>query len=117
VDIPYPYNAIFERGLLNTFESILHLAYLCLKILATFSIITIFGSQKKARNIDQGLTSEHKNMHFLREGIEYEQPPSNQETLVEFKKAIQPEGDFTKVGLNLRVPDRTICIEADMTQG
>jgi hypothetical protein len=27
VDMPYPYNAIFERGLLNTFEAALHLAY------------------------------------------------------------------------------------------
>jgi hypothetical protein len=30
----YPYNAIFGRGLLNTFEAALHPLYLCLKILA-----------------------------------------------------------------------------------
>jgi hypothetical protein len=35
VDMPYPYNAIFGRGLLNTFEAALCSTYLCLKILAT----------------------------------------------------------------------------------
>jgi hypothetical protein len=33
VDMSYPYNAIFGRGLLNTFEAALHSGYLCLKIL------------------------------------------------------------------------------------
>jgi hypothetical protein len=50
----YPYNVIFERGLLNTFEAALHSGYLGLKILATFGVISIFGSQKDARNIEQG---------------------------------------------------------------
>jgi hypothetical protein len=46
VIISYPYNAIFGQGLLNTFEAALHLAYLCLKILVTLCVITIFGSKK-----------------------------------------------------------------------
>jgi hypothetical protein len=32
VDIHYPYNTIFARGLLNTFEAFLYSAYLCLKV-------------------------------------------------------------------------------------
>jgi hypothetical protein len=32
VDMSYPYNAIFRRGFLNTFEVVLHSLYLCLKI-------------------------------------------------------------------------------------
>jgi hypothetical protein len=32
VDMNYPYNAIFDRGLLNIFEAALHSVYLCLKI-------------------------------------------------------------------------------------
>jgi hypothetical protein len=63
----YPYNAIFGQGLLNTFKAALHSEYLCLKVLATFGIITIFGSQKEARNIDHGLAPGDKNVHFLRE--------------------------------------------------
>jgi hypothetical protein len=63
----YPYNAIFGRALLNTFEPALHLAYLCLKVPATFRVITVFGSQQEARNIEKGFALGHKNVHFLRE--------------------------------------------------
>jgi hypothetical protein len=48
VDMLYPYNAIFGRGLLNIFEVALLSAFLCLKVLATFGIIIVFGSQKEA---------------------------------------------------------------------
>jgi hypothetical protein len=51
VDMTYPYNAIFGTGLLNTFEVTLHSAYLCLKIPATFGVISMFGSQQEAKNI------------------------------------------------------------------
>jgi hypothetical protein len=54
VDMLYPYNAIFGRGLLNTFKAALHARYLCLKVPATFGIIIVFGSQKEARNIERG---------------------------------------------------------------
>jgi hypothetical protein len=70
VDMIYPYNAIFGRGLLNTFETALHLAYLCIKIPATFGVISMFGSQQSARNIENGFASGHKNAHFLREDLE-----------------------------------------------
>jgi hypothetical protein len=50
----YPNNVIFERGLLNTFEATLHSTYLCLKILETFGVITVFNSQQEARNIEKG---------------------------------------------------------------
>jgi hypothetical protein len=65
VDMPYPYNAIFERDLLNTFEAALHSAYLCLKVPATFDVISVFGSQQEARNIEKGFALGHKNVHFL----------------------------------------------------
>jgi hypothetical protein len=52
VDMHYPYNAIFRRGLLNTFKVALHSGYLCLKVPATFRIISVFGNQKDARNIE-----------------------------------------------------------------
>jgi hypothetical protein len=51
IDMHYPYNAIFRRGLLNTFKATLHSWYLCLKIPVTFRVISIFGSQKDVRNI------------------------------------------------------------------
>jgi hypothetical protein len=60
VDILYPYNAIFRRGFLNTFEAALHSMYLYLKIPATLCIITIFSCQKEDRNIECGFALGHK---------------------------------------------------------
>jgi hypothetical protein len=60
---------------LNIFEATLHLGYLYLKVLATFGIITVFGSQKEARSIERGFTLGHKNVYFLREDAnQHEQP-------------------------------------------
>jgi hypothetical protein len=64
VDMAYPYNAIFGRGLLNTFEAALHSAYLYLKVPATFGVISIYGSQQEARNIEKGFAPGHKNVHL-----------------------------------------------------
>jgi hypothetical protein len=74
IDMLYPYNAIFTRGLLNTFEAALHSAYLCLKVPATFGAITMCSSQKEARNIEHGFALGHRNVHFLREGIDQYEP-------------------------------------------
>jgi hypothetical protein len=102
---------------LNTFEAALHSRYLFLKIPASSGVITIFGNQKEARNIECGFALDHKNVHFLREDAEqHEKPSSKQEISTEFKKAIEAEGDFAKVAPDPRVPDRTVCIEAEMSQ-
>jgi hypothetical protein len=63
----YPYNAIFRRGLLNTFEAALHSLHLCLKVLATLGVILIHGNQKDARNIEQSFVSGHKNVNYLQD--------------------------------------------------
>jgi hypothetical protein len=67
IDMIYPNNSIFVRGLLNMFEAALDSAYLCLKISATFRVISVFDSQQEARNIEKGFMLGHKNVHFLRE--------------------------------------------------
>jgi hypothetical protein len=46
VNMSYPYNAIFRRGLLNTFEVALHSLYLCMNVPVTLGVISIHGSQK-----------------------------------------------------------------------
>jgi hypothetical protein len=48
----YPYNANFERGLLNTFEVALDSGYLYFKIPLTLGVILVFICQKDARNIE-----------------------------------------------------------------
>jgi hypothetical protein len=119
VDMLYPYNTIFERGLLNTFEAALYSWYLCLKVPATFGIITAFASQKEVKNIERGFTPGHKNVHFLREDTEQHdqaQPRSKQGTSAEFKKTIRAEGDFRRVALDPRVPDRVVRVGTGMNQ-
>jgi hypothetical protein len=73
----YPYNAIFGRGQLNTFVAVLHLAYICLNVPATFGVILYSAVKKKARNIERSFDLGHKNVHFLREDTDQiEQPLS-----------------------------------------
>jgi hypothetical protein len=113
IDMHYTYNAIFRRGWLNTFEAALHSGYHCLKIPATFIVISVFDSQKDARNIKHVFVPSHKNVHFLREESEqYQQHacPINVEALTKFKKAIKTDGDFKKVALDHRVPHRAVLL-------
>jgi hypothetical protein len=115
----YPYSAIFGRGLLNTFEAVLHLGYLYLKIPATFEIIFIFGSQQEARNIERGFTPGHKNVYFLWEEPEQHSTFADQhkaKALAECKKAIEAEDEFKKVPWDPRVPDKTVCIIVEASQ-
>jgi hypothetical protein len=116
IDMHYPYNAIFERGLLNTFEAALHSGYLCLKIRATFGVISVFGSQKGAINIEQGFAPGHKNVHFLREeSYQYQQSacPLKSEAPAKFNKAIEADGNFKKVALDPRVSDRAMYLNVE----
>jgi hypothetical protein len=103
---------------LNTFEAALHSGHLCLKVPGTSGIITVFDSQKEARNIKRDFVPGHKNMHFLREDIEQHeqvQPSSKKEMSAQFKKAIEAEGDFKRVALDPRVPDKAVCIGIEMS--
>jgi hypothetical protein len=45
----YPYNAIIGRGTLNAFKTILHPAYLCMKIPSDQRPIAVHRSQEAAR--------------------------------------------------------------------
>jgi hypothetical protein len=118
VDMLYPCNAIFRRGLLNTFEAALHSGYLYLKVPATFGIIIVFGSQKEARNTMRGFALSPKNMHFTREDTEqheHVQPPTKKETSTEFKIAMEAKGDFKRVALDPRVPDKAVSVSTEMS--
>jgi uncharacterized protein (DUF2236 family) len=88
---------------LNTFEAVLHSAYLCLKVPTTFRVISIFGSQKDARNIEQGFTLGHKNVHSIREEPEqYQQQAcsTDPKALTESKQVIEADGETKKVYLD-----------------
>jgi hypothetical protein len=65
VDMSYPYNAIFRRGFLNTFEAMLHSLCLCLRKPASQGVISVHGNKNDARNIEQGYAPGHRNVNCL----------------------------------------------------
>jgi hypothetical protein len=117
VDMSYPYNAIFRRGLLNTFEAALHSLYLCLKVPATSGVIIVHGNQKDARNIEQGFTLGHRNVNCLQdEKAEDNSSRTGNENKGSFaSSSIEPECETKRVLLDPRVPDKAMMISQDLT--
>jgi pentose-5-phosphate-3-epimerase len=65
MDMSYPYNAMFGRGFVNTFEAALHSLYLYLKIPVAQEVISAHGNQRDARNIEQGYAPGHINVNYM----------------------------------------------------
>jgi hypothetical protein len=65
VDMVYPYNAIMGRGSINKFEAVIHRLYLCMKILGLQGVITVYGNQQTARNIERDFVPGQRNVHCL----------------------------------------------------
>jgi hypothetical protein len=89
---------------LNTFEVTLHSAYHCLKVSATFRVISVYGSQKDARSIEQGFFLGHKIVHFVTEEPEqYQQQACSTDPKAppESKQAIEADGETKKIALDL----------------
>jgi hypothetical protein len=72
VDMDYPYNAIIGRGTLNAFESILHPAYLCMKITSDQGPIVVHGSQEAARRAE-GNWADSRAIHNIDEAEAHQQ--------------------------------------------
>jgi hypothetical protein len=53
VDIYHPYLAIFGRGFMNKFDAVIRQQFLCMKMPAPKGVITVFGNQQEARNIEK----------------------------------------------------------------
>jgi hypothetical protein len=119
VDIFYPYNTIFGRGFLNTFEAVLHSLYLYLKILATQGVISVHGNQKDAGNIEQGFAPGHRNVNCLQDGKKEDSTSiTGKQNKGSFEsKPIEPECEIKTVPLDPRVPDRMVTISQDLTLG
>jgi hypothetical protein len=66
VDLYYPYNAIFGRGLVNKFNMAIHMAYLCMKMPTLHGVITIHGSQKEEINIERAIYKSQRNINSVK---------------------------------------------------
>jgi hypothetical protein len=56
VNIYHPYLAIFGKVFMNKFDAIIRQQFLCMKIPAPKGVITVFGNQQEAGNIEKGHT-------------------------------------------------------------
>jgi hypothetical protein len=70
VDIYHPYLAIFGSGFMNKFDAVIRQQFLCMKIPAPRGVITVFGNQQKARNIEKGHTPGQTNVYQLKSSEE-----------------------------------------------
>jgi hypothetical protein len=112
MEMNYPYNAIFRRGLLNTFEAALHSLYLYLKVPAALGVISIHGSQKDARNIEHGFAPGHITVNCLQDK-KAENGSGNIKAKSEgsfASRPIKPECETKRVPLEPRVPDKAVMI-------
>jgi hypothetical protein len=113
VDMLYPYNAIFGRFLLNTFDVALHSGYLCLKIPDTFGIISIFESQKKRETLSK-VSQLVKNVYISQELKQHQQSTySKMEAQQSAKKPSKLMVNSKKVPLDPIVPNRTVCLRTE----
>jgi hypothetical protein len=118
VDMHYPYNTILSRGLLNTFEVALHSAYLCLKVQASWGVISMHDSKKDARIIEQYFALGHKNVNCLQEaegGGQQDPRTPKANVAIGNKAAIKLKCETKRVPLSPRVPDKIVMISQDLT--
>jgi hypothetical protein len=113
VDIYHPYLAIFGTGFMNKFDAVIRQQFLCMKIPAPKGVITVFGDQQEARNIEKGHTPGQTNVYQLNcpeeERKPYIEPKRDKE-----KIEIAADGETKKVYLD-DMPNRAVTIGAHLT--
>jgi hypothetical protein len=114
VDMVYPYNAIMGRGSINKFEATIHGLYLYMKIPGPQGVITVYGNQQTACNIERDFVPGQQNVHCLttqREVFEGTRPVADEKV-----KAQLQSNDGTKaVPLDPATPKQTVVISEDLT--
>jgi hypothetical protein len=114
VDMVYSYNAIMGQGSINKIEAAIHGLYLCMKILGPQGVITVYGNQQTARNIERDFIPGQQNVHCLttqREAFEGTRPVADEKVKVQLQSK-----DRTKaVPLDPATPKQTVVISEDLT--
>jgi hypothetical protein len=113
-DMVYPYNAIMGRGSINKFEAAIHGLYIYMKIPGPQGVITVYGNQQTAHNIERDFVTGQRNVHCLttqREVSEVTHPVADEKV-----KAQLQSNDGTKtVPLDPATPKQTVVISEDLT--
>jgi hypothetical protein len=113
VDMYHPYLAIFGRGLINKFDHVIRQQLLCMKIPAPKGVITVFGDQQEAQNIEKGHTPGQTNVHHLNSAEEKKEPYIEAKRDKE-KIEIAANGETKKLYLD-DIPDRVVIIGAHLS--
>jgi hypothetical protein len=125
VDIPYAYKAIFGRGIINKFATVIHMPFLCMKILTANGILTIYGNHEDAHDREYNVGSNQKPVHIVEnsedtlqseEEEEPEQLEIKKKLCQDEKKRMQPHEHMKKVRLCEDVHEKTITIARGMTE-
>jgi hypothetical protein len=74
VNMYHPYLVIFGKGFMKKFDVVIRQQFLCMKIPAPKGVITVFGDQQEARNIEKGHTPGQTNVHQLNSTKEKKEP-------------------------------------------
>jgi hypothetical protein len=112
VDIYHPYLEIFGRGFMNKFDAVIRQQFLCMKIPTHKGVITVFGDQQEARNIEKGHTPGQANVYQLKIAEEMKEPYKEAKWDKE-KIEIAADGETKKVYLD-DMPDRAVTIGAHL---
>jgi hypothetical protein len=108
VDIYHPYLAVFGKGFINKFDTVIRQQFLCMKIPAPTGVITVSGNRQEARNIEKGHTPGQTNVYQLNS------PEEKKEPYIEAKRdkqkiEIAANGETKKVYFD-DMPDRAVII-------
>jgi hypothetical protein len=98
---------------MNKFDAVIRQQFLCMKMPAPKGVITVFGNQQEARNIEKGHTPGQTNVCQLKAADErketHEEPKRDKE-----KNEITAEDETKKVYLD-DMPDRAVIIGANLS--
>jgi hypothetical protein len=102
------------RGSINKFKAAIHRLYLCMKISGPQGVITIYGNQQTAHNIERDFVLGQRNVHCLT--TQREVPEATRPTANEHEKAQLQSNDGTKtIPLDQATPKQTVIISEDLT--
>jgi hypothetical protein len=97
---------------MNKFDAVIRQQFLCMKIPAPKGVITVFGDQQEARNIEKGHTPGQTNVYQLK-SIEERKEPYIEAKRDKEKIEIAADGETKKVYLD-DMPDRAVTIGAHL---
>lgn len=108
VDITCPYNAIFDRNIINKFTAVIHLSYLCMKIPRIGGVLLVLGSQDEALRCKDNTSQRNKHMHIIKEKSKELEGGDN--------ITVAPVEHTKEVPLCKDVPDRAIILGIELKE-